>query len=209
MTTINQPIIERIVERTVSAPSTSGISEQTLAGRLASLKDDLLLRIAAVASAPIAFSGPAAILSQSAAANLPPSVIPTNATNSPESALSPVIELNGNASSTIELGDIYNDLGSRIVAPESDLNLGIVIVLDGATTTAVSIDATVPGEHTILYTVTSPTTGLTGSALRTVTVSPATQSSELPANDNPFNLAPVNDNASSTSFLIVEPTASI
>jgi hypothetical protein len=136
-------------------------------------------------------------------------VIPTNATNSPESALSPVIELNGNASSTIELGDIYNDLGSRIVAPESDLNLGIVIVLDGATTTAVSIDATVPGEHTILYTVTSPTTGLTGSALRTVTVSPATQSSELPANDNPFNLAPVNDNASSTSFLIVEPTASI
>ena len=75
----------------------------------------------------------------------------------------PVIELNGNASSTIDIGDTYNDLGARIVAPESDLNLGIVIVLDGATTTEVSIDTTAPGEHTILYTVTSPTTGLTSS----------------------------------------------
>ncbi|RNJ48649.1 DUF5011 domain-containing protein [Methylocystis hirsuta] len=77
----------------------------------------------------------------------------------------PVIELNGNASSTIELGDTYNNLGARIVAPESDLNLGIVIVLDGATTIQVSIDTTTPGEHTILYTVTSPTTGLTGSVM--------------------------------------------
>ena len=40
---------------------------------------------------------------------------------------------------------------------------------------AVSIDTTTPGEHTILYTVTSPTTGLTGSAMRTVIVSPADQ----------------------------------
>ena len=37
-------------------------------------------------------------------------------------------ELNGNATSTIELVDTYNDLGARIVAPESDFNLGIVIV---------------------------------------------------------------------------------
>ena len=52
----------------------------------------------------------------------------------------PVIEINGNATSTIEVGDTYNDLGARIVAPDSDLNLGIVTLLDGATTTAVSID---------------------------------------------------------------------
>ncbi|RNJ48205.1 DUF3768 domain-containing protein [Methylocystis hirsuta] len=52
------------------------------------------------------------------------------------------------------IGDRYNDLGARIVAPESDLNLGIVILLNGATTTAFSIDATTPGEHTLLYTVT-------------------------------------------------------
>ncbi|MBM3273482.1 DUF5011 domain-containing protein, partial [Candidatus Kaiserbacteria bacterium] len=83
----------------------------------------------------------------------------------------PVIELNGNASSTIEIGDTYNDLGARIVAPTSDLNLGLTIILDGATTTAASIDTSTPGEHTILYTVTSPTSGLTGSIMRTVIVS--------------------------------------
>lgn len=133
----------------------------------------------------------------------------------------PVVELNGNASSTIELGDTYNDLGARIVAPENDLNLGIIIVLDHATTTQVSIDADTPGEHTILYTVTSPTTGLTGSATRTVIVSPVAQpitdfgmtpppqpDSQLPpdepqsGNDNPFNAAePANDNAPSTHVL--------
>ncbi|RNJ51378.1 beta strand repeat-containing protein [Methylocystis hirsuta] len=110
----------------------------------------------------------------------------------------PVIEINGNASSTIEVGNIYNDLGARIIAPDSDLNLGIVILLDGATTTAVSIDTSTPGEHAILYTVTSPTSGLTGSAIRTIIVSPAEQPPAPPANDNPFNLAPANDNASST-----------
>ena len=113
----------------------------------------------------------------------------------------PVIELNGNASSTIELGDTYNDLGARIVAPDSDLNLGITILLDGATTTAVSIDTNTPGEHTILYTVTSPTTGLTGRAMRTVIIAPAEeQPPEQPQNDNPFN-TPANDNASSTAAI--------
>ena len=116
--------------------------------------------------------------------------------------------------STIEIGDTYNDLGARIVAPESDLNLGIVIMLDGATTTAISIDTTAPGEHTILYTVTSPTSGLTGSVMRTVIVSPAEQLTvpaeedanpftAQPANDKPLNAPPpVNDNASSTKTLI-------
>jgi hypothetical protein len=119
----------------------------------------------------------------------------------------PAIELNGNASSTIELGDTYNDLGARIVAPESDLNLGLTTILDGATTTQVSIDTSVPGTHEILYTVTSPTTGLTGSIMRTVIVSPATQSSEPPANDNPFNAAPANDNVSTSNLLNTEPAA--
>ena len=133
----------------------------------------------------------------------------------------PIIELNGNASSTIEVGNTYNDLGARIVAPEEDTNLDIVTVLDGATTTAVSIDTSTPGEHTIIYTVTSPTTGLTSSALRTVTVQPATDfgmtsplqdesqppadvqpinDNPAPAEDaNPFNEPPANDNASSTT----------
>ena len=82
----------------------------------------------------------AALLSQSAAANTQVSVIPGTPTNSPESVLSPIIELNGNATSTIEVDATYNDLGARIIAPESDLNLGIVIVLDGATTSAPAND---------------------------------------------------------------------
>lgn len=156
----------------------------------------------------------AALLGQTGAAGAPTSLIPS----------APVIELNGNASSTIEVGDTYNDLGAHIVAPASDINLGIVIVLDGATTTQVSIDTSTPGEHTISYTVTSPTTGLTGSIMRTVTVSPVAQSttdfgmtalpqssspppSNEPANDNPFNLSPSNDNAVPATTSPAIPTA--
>jgi hypothetical protein len=89
-----------------------------------------------------------------------------------ESATStpPVIQINGNATSTIEVGDVYLDLGARITAPESDLNLGIEVLLDGATTTAVSIDTSIAGAHTIVYSVTSPTSGLTGTAERIVIV---------------------------------------
>ena len=128
-----------------------------------------------------------------------------------ETPIAPVIGLNGNATSTIEVGDTYNDLGARIVAPDSNLNLGIVTVVDGATTTAVSIDTSAPGEHTILYTVTSPTSGLTGNAMRAVVVSPSAQSPEPPspepANDNPFNTPPVNDNVSTSTLLNTEPAA--
>jgi hypothetical protein len=120
-------------------------------------------------------------------------------TSAPAGTLqAPVIELNGNASSTIELGATYNDLGARIVAPESDLNLGIVTVLDGATTSAVSIDTSTPGEHTISYTVTSPTTGLTGNVMRTIIIAPAGQPPASIEDTNPFN-TPANDNASSTA----------
>ncbi|MGJ0511181.1 beta strand repeat-containing protein [Methylocystis sp.] len=135
-----------------------------------------------------------------------PGVSPSTSTLA-NTSQAPVIELNGNASSTIKVSDTYNDLGARIVAPENDINLGIVILLDGATTSAISIDTTAPGEHTILYTVTSPTSGLTGSAMRTVIVFPATQSSEPPANDNPFNASPANDNVSTSTLLNTEPAA--
>ncbi|WP_246720635.1 hypothetical protein [Methylocystis sp. H4A] len=97
--------------------------------------------------------------------------------------------------STIEIGDTYNDLGARIVAPESDLNLGIVILLNGATTTAFSIDTTTPGEHTLLYIVTSPTTDLTGGIMRSITISPAKQSpAPVEEHPNPFTSQPANDN---------------
>ena len=140
---------------------------------------------------------------QSANSSAPGVPSSTSTPTSSSTPQAPVIELNGNATSTINVGDTYADLGARIIAPTSDLNLGLVILLDGATTTAVSIDTSQPGEHTILYTVTSPATGLTGSIMRTVIIAPAKQSAEPPANDNPFNAPePANDNASSTHVLI-------
>ncbi|MBG0802659.1 hypothetical protein IYW40_14405 [Methylocystis sp. H4A] len=82
------------------------------------------------------------------------------------------------------------------------MNLGIVIQLDGATTTAISIDTSAPGEHTLLYTVTSPTTGLTGSAILTVTVSAAEELLGPAEEDaNPFTSQPANDNANSAITL--------
>ena len=60
----------------------------------------------------------------------------------------------------------------RSLRPQADLNLGLTIVVDNATSTdgTVQIDTSTPGTHTILYTVTDPN-GLTGSATRTVIVS--------------------------------------
>jgi hypothetical protein len=135
-------------------------------------------------------------------AGSPSTNVPTTDASQP-----PVLELNGNASSTIEMGDIYSDLGARIVAPETDLNLGLLILLDGATTTQVSLDTSAPGEHTIVYTVTSPTTGLTGSIMRTVIVSPTVQLPSPVVEDNPFTSQPANDNVSTTSLLFAEPVA--
>ncbi len=68
--------------------------------------------------------------------------------------------------------------------PQADLNLGITVVVDNATSTdgTVQIDTSTPGTHTILYTVTDPN-GLTGSATRTVIVSAPPQR-PAPGNDN-------------------------
>jgi hypothetical protein len=60
-----------------------------------------------------------------------------------------------------------------------DLNLGLTTVVDGATTTQITLDTSKPGEHTIRYTVTD-SKGLTGSATCTVIVN-----APKAANDNP------------------------
>ena len=113
----------------------------------------------------------------------------TNAVSSP-----PIISINGANPASITIGNTYADLGARIAAPQADLNLGLTIVVDGATSTngSVQIDTAKPGTHTILYTVTDPS-GLTGSATRTVIVS-APQQTPPPANDNTTTSPAANDN---------------
>ncbi|MGE0236081.1 tail fiber domain-containing protein [Methylocystis sp.] len=176
-------------------------------------------QLAALLSAGGASQGINVVGSSPLESDTPPASPTDESDTSPQA---PIIALNGNASSTIDRGASYNDLGARITAPTSDLNLGLTIILDDATTTQISIDTSEPGEHTILYTVTSPTTGLTSTVTRTVTVQspadfgmPAAPQDDAqlpsdepqPANDNPFNTAPANDNAAPATTTLAAPTA--
>ena len=145
----------------------------------------------------------AALLSQSAASTLPTSVTSSgppqasnsgNAGNGNSTPPSRVISINGANPATITIGTAYADLGATITAPLADLNLGLTVVVDNATSTdgTVQIDTSKPGTHTILYTVTDPS-GLTGSATRTVIVS-APQQSPAPANDSAATSPAANEN---------------
>jgi len=211
LTLQDRPLIATVVNAIKElAQQVSDLAERVVTKELTFVRaegDDLMLNHQLCIRDGVADSNPICLTKSQVAAVL---AATGQAAGSPSASApagmlqAPVIELNGNASSTIELDQTYNDLGARIVAPESDLNLGIVVLLDGATTTAVSIDTSAPGEHTILYTVTSPTTGLTGTIMRTVTVSSAEELT-VPAEEdtNPFNAPdPANDNASSTHVLI-------
>ena len=146
----------------------------------------------------------AGLLSQAGASSLPTSVTSSSGgqvTNSETAgngnSTPPVISINGANPATISTGTTYADLGATITAPKADLNLGITLVVDNATSTdgTVQIDTSRPGTHTILYTVTDPS-GLTGTITRTVIVSPV-QQTPPPANDNTTSPPAANDNSGS------------
>jgi hypothetical protein len=66
------------------------------------------------------------------------------------------ISIHGNNPATINVGDIYGDLGATITAPTSALNLGIKVSVDGGSLidmSNISIDTTGAGVHHIVYTV--------------------------------------------------------
>jgi hypothetical protein len=105
--------------------------------------------------------------------------------------VAPAIAINGANPANLTVGDTYADLGATITGPTGDTNLGITTLLDGATTTSITLDTSAAGTHTILYIVTDPA-GLTGSATRTVIVS-----APAAANDNPQPAA--NDNSASST----------
>lgn len=73
------------------------------------------------------------------------------ATSSPETP--PVIQINGNNPSTVQMGATYNDLGATITGPAADLNLDIHTFVDGISMEPVWIDTSVAATDTIDYVV--------------------------------------------------------
>jgi len=84
-------------------------------------------------------------------------------------ASAPDIEIQGNNPATINIGEIYNDLGAVIKSPQADVNLGIQYLVDGLAADAVTIDTSYPAEHTVTYRVIDPS-GAVGEATRTIRV---------------------------------------
>jgi hypothetical protein len=61
----------------------------------------------------------------------------------------PVITINVANPAQVNVGDRYADLGATITGPQQDLNLGIQLYVDGASTDAAQIDTTIPSTHSI------------------------------------------------------------
>ena len=103
-----------------------------------------------------------------------------------------VISIEGNNPATIHVGDAYVDLGATITGPKNDLNLGIRMIVDGVQTDDVTLDTSMPAEHTITYRVIDAI-GQVSEKTRTVRVL-GSSSDVLPVTD-----------ASSTSTTTSEP----
>jgi hypothetical protein len=92
------------------------------------------------------------------------------ATSSPDTP--PIIQINGDNPATINVGAVYNDLGATITGPAEDLNLDIVVSVDGGATTTpdqISVDTSTAGTHSIEYIATDQA-GEAGTATRTLNV---------------------------------------
>jgi len=94
---------------------------------------------------------------------------PAASSTAPAISTTPVLSITGTNPATVNVGASYADWGATITAPTADKNLGIVTLVDGATTTQVIIDTSKPGTHTIVYSVTDQA-GNVGTATRTVNV---------------------------------------
>ena len=120
---------------------------------------------------------------------------PLSATPSaPASDTPPVITINGANPATINIGDIYSDLGATITGPQADLNLDIRTFLNGAPLSPIQIDTSAEATDTIEYAVTHPS-GLAATSTRTVIV----QAASAPTAPIPPLLLITPDSASSTT----------
>lgn len=113
----------------------------------------------------------------------------------------PIVTINGNNPSYINVGDSYADLGAIITGPQADLNLGITTLVNGTEMSMIQIDTSKVATDTINYVV-SDSAGLSSTSTRTVIVQAANdnQASSTPtaANDN-VPLVAATGTATSTS----------
>jgi hypothetical protein len=105
----------------------------------------------------------------------------------------PVITINGNNPATINMGDVYNDLGAS-VTDDVDQNLAIYATVDGGAEidiSLISIDTASVGVHTIVYKATD-SDGKVTTATRTVEVVDPNAVPETPEStpENEPELAP-------------------
>jgi hypothetical protein len=56
----------------------------------------------------------------------------------------PIITKKGDNPARVYLGATSQDLGAQITAPQQDLNLGLITLVDGATTTQIMLDTAKP-----------------------------------------------------------------
>lgn len=130
------------------------------------------------------------------------------------------LSINGNNPATILVGDSYKDLGATITSPASARNLGIKASIDGGAPidmSAVTIDTSVAGDHTIGYVVVDQTGATTtaerivhvvaqsGSNQTATTTSPGTDTQ--PADSTPQD-ASSTPNQSTSDFGAASSTAS-
>ena len=106
-------------------------------------------------------------------ANPPESSPASSPSTSAATDTPPVIQINGDNPSIVQVGAIYNDLGATITGPQPDLNLGIQTYLNGVATSPIIIDTSAAATDTIDYVVTDQNR-LTSTSTRTVIVEPAT-----------------------------------
>jgi hypothetical protein len=90
---------------------------------------------------------------------------------------SPTISLNGEASITIQVGDIYTDAGIAAI-DAVDTELSYETKVNGEVVSAVNIDTAAAGSYTIIYSATDDA-GNTGSIARTVVVEPVVDEVEI------------------------------
>ena len=102
----------------------------------------------------------------------------------------PVIQINGDNPTTIQVGASYIDLGATVAGPQADLNLGIKTFVNGLFVSNIQLDTSAAATDTIDYVVTDQF-GLTSTSTRTVIIQAAT--------DNQASSTPASDNAASTS----------